>query len=68
MSRFERLSLYVALTALPAFATDGLLSVMPTIERAFDGETSFSAAQIIITLVFGMVIGEFLIGPASDAF
>ncbi|MEH6836782.1 MULTISPECIES: MFS transporter [Falsihalocynthiibacter] len=68
MSRVERLSLYIALTALTAFAIDGVLPVMPIIESAFDAESSFSGAQIITAFVLGMAAGELLIGPISDAF
>ncbi|AML50405.1 MFS transporter [Falsihalocynthiibacter arcticus] len=67
MSRVERLSLYVALTALTAFAIDGVLPAMLMIESAFDAESSFSGAQIITAFVLGMAVGELVIGPISDA-
>ncbi|WP_299986145.1 MFS transporter [uncultured Ruegeria sp.] len=67
MSRVERLALYIALTALTAFAIDGVLPTMPIIEGAFDAESSFSGAQIITAFVLGMAVGELAIGPISDA-
>ncbi|AML52347.1 MFS transporter [Falsihalocynthiibacter arcticus] len=67
MSRVERLSLYVALTALTAFAIDGVLPAMLMIVSAFDAETSLSGAQIITAFVLGMAVGELMIGPISDA-
>lgn len=68
MCRAERLALYIALTALTAFAIDGVLPTMPMIESAFDAEPSFSGAQIITAFVLGMAVGELVIGPISDAF
>ncbi len=67
MGRVERLALYVALTALTAFAIDGVLPVMPIIEARFAPEAPLSGSQIITAFVLGMAIGELMIGPLSDA-
>ncbi len=67
MRRAERLALYVALTALTAFAIDGVLPAMPMIETALVPSPPLSGAQIITALVLGMAIGELLMGPLSDA-
>lgn len=67
MNRGERLALYVALTALTAFAIDGVLPAMPMIEAALPPAPPFSGAQVITVLVLGMAIGEILAGPLSDA-
>lgn len=68
MGRAERLGLYVALTALTAFAVDGILPAMPLIEASFDTPSPLSSAQIVTTFVLGMAVGELIIGPISDAY
>lgn len=67
MGRVERLALYVALTALTAFAIDGVLPTMPLIEGTFKAETSLTNAQIMTAFALGMALGELVIGPISDA-
>ena len=67
MTRGERLSLYVGLTALTAFSIDGLLPAMPMIETEFAGTLRVSTAGLITFFVFGMAVGELLLGPLSDA-
>ncbi|MDF0594703.1 MFS transporter [Psychromarinibacter halotolerans] len=67
MRRGERLSLYICLTALTAFAIDGILPVMPVIEAALPPSAPFTGAQIITVFILGMSLGELFIGPLSDA-
>lgn len=67
MGRAERLALYVALTALTAFAIDGVLPAMPMIDAVFAPVVPFSSAQIITSFILGMAIGELVIGPLCDA-
>lgn len=67
MSRAEYLALYVALTTLTAFAIDGVLPAILTIERAFAPAPPHSGAQIITIFILGMALGELAIGPVSDA-
>lgn len=67
MSRFERLALYVMLTALTAFAIDGVLIAMPMIDATFVPSSPYSSAQIITAFVLGMALGELAIGPLCDA-
>ena len=67
MRRGERLSLYICLTALTAFAIDGILPVMPVIEAALPPSAPFTGAQIITVFILGMSVGELFIGPLSDA-
>ena len=67
LSRTERFSLYVALTALTALSIDGVLPAMPPIESDLGVSPPLSGAQIITVFVFGMAFGELLIGPISDA-
>lgn len=67
MTRIERLALYSALTALTAFAIDGILPAMPLIETDFDPASAISVSKVMTTFVLGMAIGELIIGPLSDA-
>lgn len=67
VNNIERLSLYVALTALTALAIDGVLPAMLLIETELGASTPFSIPQIITVFVFGMAFGELIIGPMSDA-
>ncbi|MDE0590734.1 MFS transporter [Halocynthiibacter sp. C4] len=67
MSRAECIALYVALTALTAFAIDGVLPVMPAIDAELSAGLPFSVGQIITAFVLGMAVGELAIGPISDA-
>ncbi len=67
MSRAERLTLYVALTALTAFSIDGLLPAMLMIGDTLGISPPLSVSQIVTVFVLGMAMGEFAIGPVSDA-
>lgn len=67
MKRTERFSLYFALTALTALAIDGVLPAMLKIEGDLGPVPPLSTAQIITVFIFGMAIGELVIGPVSDA-
>ena len=67
MTTGERLALYVALTALTAFAIDGVLPAMPLMEAALPPATPLSGAQIVTAFVLGMSVGELVAGPVSDA-
>ncbi|MEC8580999.1 MAG: MFS transporter [Pseudomonadota bacterium] len=67
MTRFERLALYITLTALTAFAIDALLPVVPLIESDVTNVTALSTAQVFTLFILGMAVGELVIGPLSDA-
>ncbi len=67
MTRFERLALYITLTALTAFAIDALLPVVPLIEADVTNVAALSTAQVFTLFILGMAVGELVMGPLSDA-
>lgn len=59
--------LYAFLTSLTALSIDTLLPALPVIEQDLAGSKKLSGSHIVTLFVFGMVLGELLAGPLSDA-
>lgn len=64
----SRLILYALLTSLTAISIDAILPGLLSIEETLRDGSPLQAQHVVSLFVFGMVFGELLIGPASDAF
>lgn len=63
----ERIALYACLTALTAFSIDAMLPGLPLIETALAPSPPLSTQHVISLFIFGMALGELVLGPLSDA-
>lgn len=63
----ERIALYALLTSLTAFSIDALLPALRTIGADLGAAPPLSTQHVVSLFVFGMVFGELLLGPLSDA-
>ncbi len=63
----ERIALYALLTSLTAISIDALLPALRLIETDLDISPPISTQHVVSLFVFGMVFGELLLGPLSDA-
>lgn len=64
--RAEFVALFALLTALTALGTDAILPALPAIADTF-GSAEKQAMLTVTLFVFGMVFGEMVFGPLSDA-
>ena len=64
----SRLILYALLTSLTAISIDAILPGLLSIEETFRAQPPLRMQHVVSLFIFGMVFGELLIGPASDAF
>lgn len=63
----EFIALFALMTSLTALTIDAILPAMPAIEAEF-GVTDPTRTQWLVSLfIFGMVFGELVFGPLSDA-
>lgn len=65
--RREHIALYALLTALTAISIDALLPALRLIEAEVGVSPPLSTQHLVSLFVFGMVFGELLFGPLSDA-
>ena len=63
----ERIALYALLTSLTAFSIDALLPALRAIGAEVGAAPPLSTQHVVSLFVFGMVFGELLLGPLSDA-
>jgi len=63
----EHIILYAALTALTALSIDAVLPALRAIETELRPTPPLSAQHIVSLFILGMVFGELLFGPLSDA-
>ncbi|MBB3937069.1 multidrug effflux MFS transporter [Aureimonas phyllosphaerae] len=63
----ERIVLYASLTALTAISIDALLPGLRDIAGELGAAPPLSTQQVVTLFIFGMVFGELLLGPISDA-
>ncbi|OQP88357.1 Bcr/CflA family drug resistance efflux transporter [Rhizobium rhizosphaerae] len=63
----ERIALYALLTALTSFSIDALLPGLRQLGAELAPAPPLSTQHVISLFIFGMVFGELLIGPLSDA-
>lgn len=66
--RWARLILYALLTSLTAISIDAILPGLLSIEESVQAQPPLRTQHVVSLFVFGMVFGELVIGPASDAF
>lgn len=67
-SRTEFIALAVLLTSLTGISLDAILPAMPNIVSDL-GLTNANRVQLVVTMfAFGMVFGELVFGPISDAY
>jgi DHA1 family bicyclomycin/chloramphenicol resistance-like MFS transporter len=64
----SRLILYALLTSLTAISIDAILPGLLSIEETLQAQPPLRTQHVVSLFIFGMVFGELLIGPASDAF
>lgn len=64
----SRLILYALLTSLTAISIDAILPGLLSIEETLQVQPPLRTQHVVSLFIFGMVFGELLIGPASDAF
>lgn len=64
----EFIALFALLTSLTALTIDAVLPAMPAIGQAFDVADPRTTQLVISMMILGMVFGEILFGPLSDAF
>lgn len=62
-----RILLYALMTSLTAISIDAILPGLRFIEAELGSAPPLSSQHVIVVFVFGMVFGELVIGPASDA-
>lgn len=63
----ERIALYAFLTSLTSISIDALLPGLRQIGEDVVGGPPLSTQHIISLFIFGMAVGELLLGPLSDA-
>jgi MFS transporter, DHA1 family, multidrug resistance protein len=63
----ERIALYALLTSLTSISIDALLPGLHQIGEDVVGGPPLSTQHIISLFIFGMAVGELLLGPLSDA-
>lgn len=63
----EHIALYALLTSLTALSIDAVLPALRAIEADLHVEPPLSTQHIISLFILGMVAGELLFGPLSDA-
>ncbi|WP_416357786.1 multidrug effflux MFS transporter [Aureimonas phyllosphaerae] len=63
----ERIVLYAALTALTAVSIDALLPGLRDIAGELGVAPPLSTQHVVTLFIFGMVFGELVFGPISDA-
>ncbi len=63
-----RIVLYALMTALTAISIDAILPGLRFIESDLGTAPPFDTRHVIVLFIFGMVFGELVIGPASDAY
>ncbi|MCR4267157.1 multidrug effflux MFS transporter [Nitratireductor sp. ZSWI3] len=63
----EQICLYALLTSLTALSIDAVLPALRFIESDLQVRPPLSTQHIVSLFIFGMVFGELLIGPLSDA-
>ncbi|MET3648121.1 MFS transporter [Phyllobacterium ifriqiyense] len=63
----ERIALYALLTSLTSISIDALLPGLRQIGEDVVGGPPLSTQHIISLFIFGMAVGELLLGPLSDA-
>ena len=55
------------MVATVAFSVDGMLLALPQIARDLSSETPKRAQEILFSVMIGVGIGTFVVGPLSDA-
>jgi MFS transporter, DHA1 family, multidrug resistance protein len=63
----ERIVLYALMTSLTSISIDALLPALRRIEAEVGVTPPLSTQHVISLFIFGMVFGELLLGPLSDA-
>ncbi|GGX41453.1 multidrug effflux MFS transporter [Saccharospirillum salsuginis] len=63
----EFIALFALMTSLTALTIDAVLPAMPVIESQFDVSDPTRVHWLVSLFIFGMVFGELLFGPLSDA-
>ena len=63
----ERIALYACLTSLTSISIDALLPGLRQIGADVGAAPPLSTQHVISLFIFGMVFGELLLGPLSDA-
>lgn len=68
LSRTEFVALIAALGAMVAISIDAMLPALPEIAATLTPEAPNRAQLVVTSLVFGMGVGTFLVGPLADRF
>ena len=63
----ERIVLYALLTSLTAISIDALLPGLRSIAHDLGSKPPWTTQHVVTLFVFGMVFGELVFGPLSDA-
>lgn len=63
----EFIALFALMTSLTALSIDAILPAMPYIESEFQVSDPTRVQWLVSLFIFGMVFGELLFGPLSDA-
>jgi DHA1 family bicyclomycin/chloramphenicol resistance-like MFS transporter len=64
---YEQIALYACLTSITALSIDALLPALRAIEADVPSTSLLSTQHIVSLFILGMVFGELLFGPLSDA-
>lgn len=67
LSTVEFIALFSLITSLTAASIDGMLPALGVIGRELGAPSNTSTQLVISLFVFGMVFGELIFGPLSDA-
>ena len=65
--QFEFISLFAVLTSLTALSIDAMLPALPQIGSVLGAQNANDTQLVVIVMILGMVFGEMLFGPLSDA-